>query len=467
MILGLLVLGACTAQADASVTPSFEPGERVCPIPERSAIAHDENGEGPAGATGGGALLLENARLIDGSGAKPREGVDILVEAGRIKEIGRDLSAPDGVVVIDVGGRTVLPGFIDTHTHLTFSNPPTYAEGVVKRMKSTEADRALDGAANARATLAAGFTTVRNVGGSRADSSLRDAIARGTVPGPRMFVANHSIGMTGGHCDGTNSFAPDVFGGPPDYETGVADGIAEVRKAVRYQIKHGADLIKICATGGVLSQGDGVGAPQLTLEEMKAIVEEANRAERKVAAHAHGNLGIREAVEAGVHSIEHGSILDDRTIQMMKRKGTYLVPTLMAADSVERSARAGKLSEDSAQKALDIAPKMRNSFKLAHEAGVKIALGSDAGVFPHGQNGHEFTLMVEMGMGPMDAIVAGTSAAADLIGVSDLGRIEPGFLADMVVVEGDPLQDITVVEAPSLVVKGGVGYFGPTWTPAS
>lgn len=222
-----------------------------------------------------------------------------------------------------------------------------------------------------------------------------------------------------------------------------------------YQIKYGADVIKICATGGVLSQGDGVGAPQLTVEEMRVIVEEAVRAERKVAAHAHGNQGIKEAIAAGVHSIEHGSILDEEAIAAMKRRGIFLVPTTYVGRYVVERAEAGALSPDSARKAKEIAPKMQRSFRMAYEAGVPIALGSDAGVFPHGRNGKEFTTMVELGMKPMDAIVAGTSAAARLLGLSDVGRIVAGMRADLVLVKGDPLEDVTVLERPEAVVKDG------------
>jgi imidazolonepropionase-like amidohydrolase len=304
---------------------------------------------------------------------------------------------------------------------------------------------------------------VRNVGGSLADRALRDAIAKGLVPGPRMLVANHSIGITGGHCDHTNAMHPGVMPHAQDHRHGVADGPEEVRKAVRFQIKHGADVIKVCATGGVMSQGDAVGSPQLDPEELRAAVETANRAERKVAAHAHGNQGIREAVRAGVHSIEHGSVLDRETVRMMVDRGTFLVPTVYVARAVEQQADAGKLSAESARKAREIAPKMRASFKLAYAAGVKIALGSDAGVFAHGQNGKELTTMVELGMTPMDAIVAGTSRAAELLGLRDVGRVAEGLRADLVVVDGDPLADVRLLEAPAMVMKGGVIHLPPAW----
>jgi imidazolonepropionase-like amidohydrolase len=433
-------------------------------IPARAAIESGPDGTVPAADS---VLVLTHARLIDGSGGPVRSDVSVRIENGRIVAIGDDGPPPAGARVIDLGGRTLIPGLIDAHVHLTFAPPPSYAEGVVQRMKSTPADVALRGVGHARSTLLAGFTTVRNVGGGLEDRALRDAIAAGRIVGPRMLVANHSIGITGGHCDDTNGFPVELFGGSPDHEEGVADGVDEVRKAVRHQIKHGADVIKICATGGVLSQGDAVGSPQLTPAEMRAIVEEAQRGDRKVAAHAHGNQGIREAVEAGVHSIEHGSVLDRRTLELMRRKGTYLVPTLMAGWQVEKSAREGRLSAESAAKALEIAPKMRESFALAVSTGAKIALGTDAGVFPHGMNARELTLMVELGMKPMDALVAGTSAAADLLGVADIGRIEAGYLADLVVIDGDPLADIALLQRPAMVVKGGVIYVGPTWEEGS
>ncbi len=454
----LLVLG-CSPRPDRA--PPASPAvplvcERATPPARESGPAHR-----PEASEAG--LLLRHARLVDGTGAKPRDDVDVLVTGDRIATIGPGLAAPAGATVIDLGGRTLLPGLIDAHVHLTTSPPPSYAQGVVEEIRDHDADRALEGVANAWATLAAGFTTVRNVGGGFADRALRDAIDAGKVPGPRMLVANHSIGISGGHCDDTNTFRPGVLPEAESFRWGLADGPDEVRKAVRYQIKHGADVIKLCTTGGVMSQGDAVGSPQLTLAEMKAAVDEAVRADRKVAAHAHGNLGIREAIEAGVHSIEHGSVLDGATVKLMKQRGTFLVPTLSAGEHVIAAADAGTISEASAAKAREIVPRMRQSFRLAYEAGVRIALGSDAGVFAHGRNGHELTLMVEGGMKPMEAIEAGTSAAAELLGRADVGRIAEGLLADLIVVEGDPLADIAVVERPAMVVKGGVVYVPPRW----
>ncbi len=455
---------ACgTSQPSHAVPPvmasSTATGSPAVAIAARPSVASGPSAAPRATAT----ILLRNARLIDGTGKEPRTDIDVLIRGERIVAVGRDLADAGVTRIIDLGGRTLLPGFIDAHVHLTFSPPANHDAGIADQVRNSDADLALRGAANARRTLEAGFTTVRNVGGSFADRSLRDAIARGDVTGPRMLVANHAIGITGGHCDDGNGLDPEVFSARRGPESGTADGAEEVRKAVRHQIKHGADVIKLCATGGVLSQGDGVGNAQMTADELRVAVEEATKADRKVAAHAHGNAGIRAAVKAGVHSIEHGSVLDNETLALMKRAGTYLVPTLMAARAVEAKAAAGTLSAESAAKARAIAPRMRSSFALALRSGVKIALGSDAGVFDHGTNGDEFVEMVQGGMAALAAITAGTSSAADLLGVSDIGRVAQGMLADLVVVDGDPLRDITTMRSPQLVMKAGVLYVSPAW----
>jgi imidazolonepropionase-like amidohydrolase len=341
------------------------------------------------------------------------------------------------------------------HTHLT--GDPSGGDSD-HTMHEWPGYAAIVGAKNARLTLLAGFTTVRNVGGGEfADIALKQAIREGVVPGPRVFAAAHSLGITGGHCD-TNGYRPDLFD-EPGIERGIANGPEDVAAAVRYQMKYGADVIKICATGGVLSAGDAVGVPQYTIEEIRSIVETAEMAEKKVAAHAHGNEGIKNAVRGGVASIEHGSILDDEAVALMKQHGTYLVPTMMAFDAVVRGARNGFLTPFSARKALEIEPHFQNSIRLALENDVKIAFGTDAGVFPHGTNADEFRLMVEAGMTPARALRAATVDAADLLGRSDdLGSIEAGKLADLIAVAGDPLADVEVLKDVSFVMKGGVVY---------
>lgn len=408
-------------------------------------------------------ILFRDARLIDGTGAAPMLHADVLVEDGRIAAIGSPLPIPSDAWVIELAGRTLLPGFVDAHVHLSYAPAPSYAELVRRDVQETAADRALRGAAHARATLWAGFTTVRNVGGSEADRALRDAIVRGDIPGPRMLVANAEIGTTGGHCDETNGMAIDVVPPGERYRVGIADGVDEVRKAVRHQIQRGADLIKVCVTGGVTSPRDRAGASQLVGEELRAAVDEAHRAGLRVAAHAHGTEGIREAVQAGVESIEHGSMLDADTVALMKTAGTVLVPTLYVAAVLEAQAQAGTLPPGSASKAREVGPRLRQSFRLALREGISIVLGSDAGVFPHGHNGREFAALVEQGMSPMAAIVAGTSAGADLLGLADVGRVVPGAWADLVVVEGDPLTDPRVLEEPAMVMKGGVVHRQPPW----
>ena len=341
----------------------------------------------------------------------------------------------------------MLPGLIDAHTHLTMDPKFGY-----ERLAISVSREALIGAKNARVTLLAGFTTVRNVGASEfSDVALRDAINAGDIPGPRMLVSGPALSITGGHCD--NNMLPFEYHAT---ESGVADGVAAVQHKVRENIKYGADLIKVCATGGVLSLGDNPQHSQFTLEEMKAIVADAHRLGRKVAAHAHGAEGIRWAAEAGVDSIEHGSYIDDAGIAVMKEHGTYLVPTLYLGDWMIDNAGLTRLPPPLLAKAQEVIPAARKNVAHAFASGVKVALGTDAAVYPHGLNGHEFGVMVKLGLTPLQAIQAGTVNAADLLGWSGkVGTLEPGAWGDMVAVDGDPLKDVTTLERVRFVMKGG------------
>ena len=412
---------------------------------------------------GTGTVVLRAARLIDGTGAAPIERGVVVVTGDRIVAAGREgtVQAPAGARVVDLGDATLLPGFVDAHVHIIgrgLSDPLTEFSDV----RDYEAYPALRGVANARATLLAGFTTIRVLGsGNFDDMALRQAINEGYVAGPRIQAAGHSLGITGGHCD-ENGRRPGMFDGTP--QTGIADGPDEVRAAVRYQVKYGADVIKTCATGGVLSEGDAVGTTQYTFEELDAMVKEAHKLDdRKVAAHAHGAEGIKIATRAGVASIEHGSFLDEEGARLMAQRGTYLVPTLSAGEAVERAVQRGRLTGLRGEKALAAAAAMRNAIKLARAHRVPIALGTDAGVGDHGTNGHEFTLLVEWGgLTPLEAITASTMGAARLLGWERrVGSLAAGKLADVVAVPGDPTRDVKVLERPSFVMKNGVVYKGP------
>jgi imidazolonepropionase-like amidohydrolase len=405
--------------------------------------------ESPPPATAAGAIVLRADHYVDvAAGRLVSPGV-IVVRGNRIEAL-NPASLPPDAKQIELPGQTLLPGFIDVHTHLTSD----LGEGWERRtVEWTDTDAALRGVLNSRLTLLSGFTTVREVGAPGfADVSLEHAIERGDFIGPRIVPSGHAVGITGGHCDVTG-LAPGILEQDPQH--GVADGRDEVLKAVRYQIKHGARSIKICATAGVMSYEGPVGARQYSDEELRAIVEEAKLHGVKVAAHAHGAEGVIAASNAGVDSIEHGSLLDADAIAVMKKNGTWLVPTLF--QWFEPYDLPPVLHEKNEYIKARIGENMRAAFK----AGVKVALGTDAGAGPHGTSGKEFTSYVEHGMSNADAIRSGTVNAAELLGLPDLGRLAAGALADIVAVPGDPLRDIRVVENVSFVMKDGQVYRSP------
>ena len=421
-----------------------------------AAAVHAQGPAAPAPA-----VAIRAGTLIDGTGSAPVRNAVIVVRGNRIEAAGAAVRIPAGARVIDLSRYTVLAGFIDAHVHLA-SRPLGVGDFVHRGVTDDEGDEALWGAANARATLLAGFTTVRDVGaGSFADIALMRAIDAGRVPGPRVVAAGHLIGISGGHCD-LDGLAAGVVRERGPLE-GIASGADQVREAVRLQVKYGATVIKICATGGVLSQGDELGAQQMTEDEMRAAVETAQMLGRRVAAHAHGNAGIKAAVRAGVTSIEHGSFLDEEAVALMVQHGTWLVPTLFAGWSVGSPEAAAHLPAWMAAKGRSAWEAMQHSIRLAVQAGVKIALGTDAGVDPHGQNAREFQLLVTVGgMSPMQAIQAGTMNSATLLGMEhDVGSVETGKFADLVAVSGDPLGDITVLQHPAFVMKGGEVVLAP------
>jgi len=397
-------------------------------------------------------IVLRAAYLFDSTGTTLKDGATIVVRGDRIVSVGTG-AAPPGARVIDLGEATLLPGFIDAHTHLTSQFEKDYYRGVYNRIMRFPAEQALYGAQYARRTLEAGFTTVRNVGAEDfVDIGLRNAINAGVAEGPRMLTAAHGIGSPGGHFD-DYAFPPDRVKpwGPTE---GICSGPEACREAVRYQMKWGADLIKIAASGGVLSESDPVDVPQLTPEELAAIVSEAHKWNRKVVAHCHGDAAARLAINAGVDSIEHGSFLTEDTLKLMKSKGVYLVPTRMAVYWVSKM--ADTYPPKIAAKARAAAAAHGDMFKTALRLGVPIALGTDAGVYPHGMNGMEFGLMTELGMSPAAALLAGTRDAAKLLGVEgDLGTLQAGKTADIVGVQGNVLSDIHATEHPVFVMHLG------------
>jgi imidazolonepropionase-like amidohydrolase len=379
---------------------------------------------------------------------------DLLIDGERIAEVA-PTAVPDDAEVIDLGDVTLLPGLMDMEVNLLMGGPD-HASPLVP-VQDDPAVKTLRAVANARRTLRAGYTTVRNLGlfiqtgGLLLDVALKKAIDLGWVDGPRIVPAGHAISPTGGHLDPTmfQAFAPHVL--PVTVEEGIADGVSEIRRAVRYQIKYGAEVIKMCASGGVMSHTGPAGAQQYSDEEMRAVADEAHRAGLKVAAHAHGDGGIRAAIEAGIDCIEHGSLMSDETLDLMVERGTFLVPTTYLADGMDVSHAAPELQA----KAAEVFPRAKATISKAIERGARIATGSDAPAIPHGRNAREMIALVDRGMTPAQAIRAATVVAAELIDADDRGRLAPGLLADVVAVPGDPTADITLTEQVSFVMKGG------------
>lgn len=402
-------------------------------------------------------ILIKAAHLVDPAAGVVRENQAILIEGDKVKQVGAAAdvakAAPLEVRVIDLGNATILPGLIDCHTHVT-GQPENYYEDIFRK---SPIDVATTSHVYARRTLLAGFTTIRNVGADEyTDIALRRAIDAGKIPGPRMLCAAVALGSTGGHAD-LNGFSPYL-----EFKLiapGIANGPEQIREAVRRNVKYGADWIKILASAGVLSEEEAVGAPQYSVEEMKAAVDEAALWGRKVAAHAHGAEAIKMAVRAGVTSIEHGSLIDDEGIRLMKEHGTWLVSDIYNDDYI--LAEYSRLGYP--QKIIDkeklVGRLQRENFRKAFQGGVKCAFGTDAGVYPHGWNAKQFAKMVEWGMTPMQAIQSATTSAADLIGwKTKAGQLAPGYFADLVAVKGDPLKNITVLEKLDFVMKGGAIY---------
>ncbi len=404
----------------------------------------------------GGTIVLKAARLFDGkANALVQNGV-VVVHDGKIIDVGANIAIPQDAQVIDFGDATLSPGFIDCHTHLTADYSKPYNERRLNDLQTELPLTAYEAIPLAEQTLAAGFTTVRDLGSEGfLDVALRDAIAKGLVRGPRMFVATKGIGATGGHFDRTNGFRDELFGRQPDSNDGIADGPEAIRRAVRYEVKNGADVIKGAVSGGVLSMKDEVDVPQFTPEEIAMLVNETHRLRKKVAVHCHGDTAAGDAINAGVDSIEHGSFLKKETLALMKSKGTYLVPTLEATEYI-----MGKIDAyppPIREKARAAGAARSEMFRNAVQLGVKIAFGTDAGVYPHGENAKEFALMTGLGMPPIDALRSATSSAADLLGISQItGTLERGKIADVVAVPGDPVADITATERVSFVMKDGV-----------
>jgi imidazolonepropionase-like amidohydrolase len=407
------------------------------------------------------ATLLHVGTLIDGESDRALPERTVVVEGDRIVKVASGYLEPgEGDEVVDLTGATLMPGLMDMHTHLSHQGS---RNSYLDRFRRNTADSAVASTVYAQRTLMAGFTTVRDVGDSGGVTvALRDAIARGLLPGPRIFTATKSLATTGGHADPTNGHRQDIQGDPGPKE-GVVNSIDDAYKAVRQRYKDGADLIKITATGGVLSMAKNGQNPQFTQAEIRAVVNAAADYGFHVAAHAHGVEGMKRAIRAGVRSIEHGTLMDAETMELMKKHGTYLVPTISAGKFVEAKAELEDYFPPEVRpKAAAIGPRIQETFGKAYKAGVKIAFGTDCGVSPHGENGLEFQFMVEAGMPPMKAIQSATRTAAELLEIDDrLGTITEGKLADLVAVPGNPLEEITLMSQVNFVMKEGTIYKQP------
>lgn len=401
-------------------------------------------------AVGSNMLFVTADRMVDVKNGNVINNAAVLIENDTIVAAGpkSEVQQPQEAKLVALGDATLMPGFMDMHVHLT-SDAGSHG---YKRLAISVPRAAIQGVSNAQKTLMAGFTTVRNVGAPGfADVALKDAIDAGEVPGPRMFVAGPSLGVTGGHCD--NNLLPFAYAAKSD---GVADGPWEVRKAVRRNIKYGANVIKFCATGGVLSKGTKVGVQQYTLEEMQALVDEAHRRGLTVATHAHGTTGIKDAIRAGVDSVEHASMLDDEAISLALENGTFLSMDIYVTEYILSEGKEAGILEESLAKERKVGKQQRDNFQKAVQAGVNMVFGSDAGVYPHGDNARQFARMVKFGMTPMQALQAATITPAHLLKQQDtLGSIEAGKRADIVAVKGDPMSDMSLLENVSLVIKDG------------
>jgi imidazolonepropionase-like amidohydrolase len=405
-------------------------------------------------------IVLKAARMFDGKSKSLIPNGVVVVQGDKIVDVGSNVAVPSDAKVIDLGDMTLSPGFMDAHTHLTLDFSGDFNKRRLEQLDLNVSEQAIRAVGYARTTVEAGFTTVRDVGSrfvsSRefVDVALRNAINKGVIVGPRMLVATKGIGATGGHFDPTGGFRDFLFGREPDYTDGIANGPDEVRKAVRFEVKNGADVIKAAVSGGVLSLADEVDTPQFTPAEMAALVDESHRLRKKVAVHCHGDQAAREAIEAGVDSIEHGSFMKPQTVALMKQKGTFLTPTLMASEYI--MSKIDRYPPTLQAKAREATAARSEMFRNAVKMGVRISFGTDAAVFPHGQNAKEFALMIGLGMAAIDALKSATSNDAELLGIAQkVGTLEKGRLADIIAMPGDPIADITVTERVSFVMKEG------------